>query len=103
MESVNNITATITDKDAKFYEKIVKKLQTLTLHSKESSETQNKQDIMISSTKASYDEHLEIMSFNNIIKCDTARRETEELLKNNFDEIKSKASSSIDMKAPALN
>ena len=103
MESANNITATITDKDAKFDEKFVKKLQALTLHSKEISETPNKQDIMISSMKASYDERLEKMSFNIIIKFDTARRETEELLKNNFDEIKAKSSSSIDMKAPALN
>ena len=43
------------------------------------------------------------MSINNIIKFDTARKETEELLKKNFEKFKSKASSSMDMKPYALN
>ena len=71
---VNNLTATITENDV---EKLVKWLQHLTLQTKENSESLNKQDIVISSMKASYDERLEKMSINNIIKFETARKETE--------------------------
>ena len=75
----------------------------MTLQVKDNSETLNKKDIMISSIKASYNERLEKMSTNNIIKFDISSKETEELLKNNFDNIKAEASISIYVKASALN
>ena len=43
------------------------------------------------------------MSTKNIKKIETARKENDELLKNNIDEFKAEESSSIDMKNSALN
>ena len=75
----------------------------MTIQAKDSSETMNKQVIVISSMKVSYDELIYKMSINRQIKFDTSRKENEEVLKNNFDKFKAKESSSINMKAPDLN
>ena len=63
--NINNDIATNTDTDAKFYRKLEKQLQPLTLQANDNSETLNKQEIEISSTKAYYDECLQKMSINN--------------------------------------
>ena len=59
--------------------------------------------IDLSSKLSTYEDRFYKVSINNIIKFQIARKENENLLKNNIDKFKAEASRSIDMKASYIN